>query len=216
MKTLIRMTVFAMALGAGAAHAQYQAPRYAQPHMAQPGMMMQRGQMPQPMMKDDPAIKVKAQLAGLRAFIGEAQNGPIDPKMALSFVEKQISPDVDFETMTRMALGPMARRLNDEQRAQAQATLRQNFSAKLVEAMGDIRGTRIQVGQTRPGQSRGELVVPVRVERWRGQPLSISFRFYKTGDAWKVFDATANGQSAVLFYRGWFARQMRNTPAGGR
>ena len=179
-------------------------PQHMQRHMAHMQRYMQQGAM-----QDDPAIKVQAQLAGLRAFLKEAQNGPIDPKMALGYVEKQIAPDVDFETMTRMALGRMGARLSPKQRTQAQETLQHNFAAKIVEAMGDIRGTRVEVGNTHPGQSHGELVVPVRIAHWRGNPLEIDFRFYKTDDGWKVFDAIANGQSAVLFYRGWFARQMR-------
>lgn len=214
MKTLTRIGALVLALGcATAAHAANYTPGYGPgyaPGYAAPAYrpgVQQRLQ--QHVQQDDPAIKVKAQLAGLRAFLAEAQGGPIDPKTALSYVEKQISPDVDFATMTRMSLGRLAQRLSPEQRAQAQATLRQNFSAKIVEAMGDIRGTRVNIGATRPGQSRGELVVPVRIERWRGSPLSLNFRFYKAKDGWKVFDAVANGQSAVLFYRGWFARQMR-------
>jgi ABC-type transporter MlaC component len=95
------------------------------------------------------------------------------------------------------------------QRTAAESTLRNNFTAKLVETMGDIRSTRFSVGKTRRGTSRGELVVPVRLDRWRGQPLTINFRFYRAQGDWKVFDAEANGQSAVLFYRGFFARQWR-------
>lgn len=158
---------------------------------------------------NDPATKVSAQLNALRAFLAESQGGAIDPDQTMGFIEQQITPDIDFATMTRMSLGRLASRMTPQQQQTAQSVLRRNFATKLVDAMGDIRATRVTVGKTRRGTSRGELVVPVRLDRWRGQPLSIRFRFYQTKQGWKIFDAEANGQSAVLFYRGYFARQWR-------
>jgi len=162
---------------------------------------------------DGPAAKVAAQLSKLRAFLtksqGSASGQGLDPRQALGYIEKQIAPDIDFQTMTQMALGRLANRMTPQQRAVALNALRSNFTSKLVEAMGDVRATRFTVGKTRRGTSRGELVVPVRLDRWRGQPMTIKFRFYKSKNGWKVFDAEAGGQSAVLFYRGYFARQWR-------
>lgn len=203
--TLAAMTLMAAGTSQAGNYGPYSAPAYGHHHSPQ-----QRQQhILQHHEQNDPAIKVKAQLAGLRAFLSEAQGGAIPPQKALAYVEQQIAPDIDFATMTRMSLGRLANRISPAQRAEAESTLRKNFATKIVEAMGDIRGTRVTIGATRPGQSRGELVVPVRLERWRGQPLSLNFRFYQSKDGWKVFDAVANGQSAVLFYRGWFARQWR-------
>jgi len=158
---------------------------------------------------NDPAVKVSSQLANLRTFLTKSQDGGVDSAMALNYIQSQIAPDIDFQTMTRMSLGRLANRMTPAQRTAAENTLRNNFTAKLVETMGDIRSTRFSVGKTRRGTSRGELVVPVRLDRWRGQPLTINFRFYRAQGDWKVFDAEANGQSAVLFYRGYFARQWR-------
>ena len=183
-------------------YAPRNAPRYAPQQAPQ--------QVPQ---LDDPSTKVATQLSNLRAFLSQSQGGAngraLDPSKVLNYVEKQIAPDIDFQTMTQMALGRLANRMTVQQRAAALNALRSNFTSKLVEAMGDVRATRFTVGKTRRGTSRGELVVPVRLDRWRDQPLTINFRFYKAKDGWKVFDAEAGGQSAVLFYRGYFARQWR-------
>ncbi|HEY9079752.1 ABC transporter substrate-binding protein [Magnetovibrio sp.] len=200
---------------------QYGAP-YAPRYGSQFGQNYDPRFAPQPKPKpaapqaDGPSAKVAAQLSNLRTFLSQSQGGAagangtgLNPSQILSYVEKQIAPDIDFETMTQMALGRLGTRMSDQQRAAALSALRSNFTAKLVEAMGDIRATRFTVGKTRPGSSRGELVVPVRLDRWRGQPLTINFRFYKSKNGWKVFDAEAGGQSAVLFYRGFFARQWR-------
>jgi len=176
------------------------APQFAAPQVATPQV-------------DSPSAKVSTQLKNLRAFLsktqGDASGGGLDPSQVLGYIERQIAPDIDFQTMTKMALGRLANRMTAQQREAAMSALRSNFTSKLVEAMGDVRATRFTVGKTRRGASRGELVVPVRLDRWRGRPMTIKFRFYKSKDGWKVFDAEAGGQSAVLFYRGYFARQWR-------
>lgn len=185
-----------------------------QAQRAQPQYAPQYAPLPAAPQADDPARKVSMQLESLRTFLTEtqakAQNRTIDANVALSYIEKQIAPDIDFVTMARMSLGRLAQRMEPAQRAQALNALRRNFTTKLVEAMGDMRATRFTVGTTRPGSSRGELVVPVRLEHWRGEPITINFRFYNAQGSWKVFDAEANGQSAVLFYRGYFARQWHD------
>jgi phospholipid transport system substrate-binding protein len=38
-------------------------------------------------------------------------------------------------------------------------------------------------------------------------PTRIDFRFYRGESGWKIFDVSANGSSALAFYRQYFARQ---------
>ena len=150
------------------------APRYAPQH---PPLQAPQNAAPQ---QDDPSTKVSTQLSNLRAFLtqsqGGANGGALDPSQILGYIEKQIAPDIDFETMTQMALGRLANRMTPGQRDAALNALRSNFTSKLVEAMGDVRATRFTVGKTRRGTSRGELVVPVRLDHWRGRPMTIKFR----------------------------------------
>ncbi|RKZ36806.1 MAG: ABC transporter substrate-binding protein, partial [Gammaproteobacteria bacterium] len=35
------------------------------------------------------------------------------------------------------------------------------------------------------------------------------FRFYRSPRGWRIFDVSANGASAVTFYRQYFSRQVR-------
>ncbi len=159
----------------------------------------------------DPAAKVSKQLNGLREFLAGMQGQSVNQERALNYIETQIAPDVDFKTMTDLSLGRLANRMSPQQRARAEAQLRRTFTTKLIEVMGDFRSTRFSVGKTRRGTSKGELVVPVRLDRWQGEPLKVNFRFYKARGGWKVFDAEAGGQSAVMFFRGYFARQWRGS-----
>ncbi|MCU7868794.1 MAG: ABC transporter substrate-binding protein, partial [Candidatus Thiodiazotropha sp. (ex Lucinoma borealis)] len=42
-----------------------------------------------------------------------------------------------------------------------------------------------------------------------GYPANIDFRFYRSKAGWKVFDVSANGNSAIAFYRQHFVNKMR-------
>ncbi len=222
MKQIVVAAVTAMSLAIIGTSTTFSAefgPRYGSPYGQNYNQGYVPRYVPQPAPQavapqvDGPSAKVSTQLKNLRAFLSKAQGGAsgggLDPSQILGYIEQQIAPDIDFQTMTKMALGRLANRMTAQQRDAAMSALRSNFTSKLVEAVGDVRATRFTVGKTRRGASRGELVVPVRLDRWRGQPMTITFRFYKAKDGWKVFDAEAGGQSAVLFYRGYFARQWR-------
>ncbi len=189
---------------------RFNTPRYA----PQRGYGQRQGYAPQRPSVDfqglpDPAINVKYTIDAFRKFIAQARQTGIDPATAVGIIADQIADDIDFTTMTKMALGRLALRMSPQSRAEAQDALKNNFTAKLVELAGDNINTQFQVGNTRIGTSQGELVVPVALKRGQGDPITVNLRFYKAGNKWKVFDAEASGQSVVMFYRNYFARQFR-------
>ncbi|MBF0247158.1 MAG: ABC transporter substrate-binding protein [Alphaproteobacteria bacterium] len=211
------LSAAALALGMAAADAApngyspYYAPYAGTPFNAPPQSRTSRPPAPAqaaPVQHASPSQLITNQVTGLRNYVAKNE-GRIDPAKALAFIEGQIAKDIDFPTMTRMALGRAGQSLNDQQRAAAEKELRGNFAGKLVDVLGDIQSTRIQVGDTQNGNRQDEAVVPVRVDRWNRQPLDLVFYFRSSRDGWKMYDAEANGQSAVLFYRGYFMRQMR-------
>ena len=54
-----------------------------------------------------------------------------------------------------------------------------------------------------------EAIVYARVLSQRRPPVRLEFRFYWSSQGWKVYDAVANGASAVAFYRSYFSRMLR-------
>lgn len=157
----------------------------------------------------DPAINVKHNIEAFRNFVAQAQQTGIEKNTAIKIIADQIAADIDFTTMTKMALGRLAMRMSPQQKDSAREALQTNFTAKLVELAGDNMNTQFQVGKTRIGTSKGELAVPLSVKRGQSKPITVNLRYYHTNGKWKVFDAEANGQSVVMFYRGYFARQFR-------
>lgn len=154
-----------------------------------------------------PADVLRKGINELRTFLTSGQGG--NTGGLTGFVETRMAPYFDFNFMTKSSLGPTWRRMNPVDRDQAKAWLRQNFLAKLTDYVGDYRSSRIDVLAAQGGTSRGEMVVPVRVWRQSASPMSLNFRFYRSKGGWRIFDVSANGQSAIIFYRGYIKRMLR-------
>jgi phospholipid transport system substrate-binding protein len=63
----------------------------------------------------------------------------------------------------------------------------------------------IQFYPARPGTNPNEITVSARVTQPQGIPILMDFRFYRGDQGWKVFDVVADGSSAVLYYRRFYA-----------
>ena len=71
---------------------------------------------------------------------------------------------------------------------------------------------RIDISRARLRPGSTEVNVMARVVPQNGYPTRLVFRFYRSRDGWKVFDVTANGVSAVSYYRKHF-RQVASRGA---
>ena len=113
--------------------------------------------------------------------------------------------------MARWAAGPLHHRLDEQQRGALAVKLQTLFLGALARNLGTIERPlpRVDVFPARPGQSMSDAVVYARVWRPSGQ-TRLEFRFYWTGSEWKVYDAAANGASAVAYYRRYFSTMLRH------
>lgn len=207
---MLRLFVLAfivIVLAAGSVSAQF----YGNPYGMNPYYSrapQPRVQAPQPRAQTPEAL-VHQGIAKLRRFLSQGKGR--DSNALGGFVASEIAPYFDFDYMTKWALGPAWRAMPANARTQAATRLQGHFLKSLVQKVGDARFTRVKVGRSYRGNSRNELIVPLTVYRHRGQATRLNFRFYRAKSGWKVFDISANGQSAVVFYRGYFRRMMQQT-----
>jgi len=207
---MLRFFVLALTLiilGTGSVSAQF----YGHPYGMNPyysRVPQPRVQAPQPQAQT-PQVLVHQGVAKLRKFL--AQGKGRDNSALSAFVASEIAPYFDFDYMTKWALGPAWRSMPAHARTQAASRLQGHFLKSLAQKVGDARFTRVNIGRSYRGNSRNELIVPLTVYRQRGPATRLNFRFYRAKSGWKVFDISANGQSAVVFYRGYFRRIMQRT-----
>jgi len=140
----------------------------------------------------------------LKGFL--ARGGRADSAEVKSFLDKEISPYFDFDYMAEWVGGAMYKDMDDAQKAQFAAKLKQMFFSALARNLGTYSTSPpdITIYPARVRPYAREVSVLTLVRPANGYPMRLQFRFYRGSEGWRVFDVTADGTSAVMYYRRFF------------
>lgn len=153
---------------------------------------------------------------GIDLMRGYLDRGVASEAELKAFLDREISPYFDFAYMAQWAAGPMMRGMNPQQKAQFAEQLKDMFFSSLARNLGAYSSPapRIDVSPAHARPYSKEVTVKARVTpQTNGYPVMLQFRFYRSTTGWKVFDVTANGASAVAYYRKYF-NSMGRRPMG--
>jgi phospholipid transport system substrate-binding protein len=148
---------------------------------------------------------------GMDRLIGFLIGVPeVSPESVGGFLEHEIAPMFDFHYMARWSAGRYWRRLDADQRTRMGAMLERLFLDALAHNLGTYAQPlpRVDVFPARYS-SATQAEVFTRVVGDGRVHTRIDFRFYRSRKGWRVFDVTANGISAVSYYRGYFRDLLR-------
>lgn len=137
------------------------------------------------------------------------QAGDINKIIAL--VDTKVMPSVNFEVMTRSAVGPQWRTATPEQRTKLQAEFKTLLVRVYSGALTQIKDQTVEVTKTLPVPGGTQVVVQSEV-RGKGEPIKLDYRLDKDGEAWKIIDVNVGGIWLVTSYRSQFAQEIT---AGG-
>ncbi len=157
----------------------------------------------------EPAMLLDQGMSKMLAFLNQEQRPDKDALMA--FLDKDIVPFFDFAYMAKSAAGPIYRHMDDEQRGRMADNIQQQFLAAMTARLAGYESQQVRVVSQRYGRRGNTAKVSVSVLQSRGYPARLDFRFYRAKTGWKVFDVSANGQSAVVHYRRQFRQTMQAT-----
>lgn len=126
----------------------------------------------------------------------------------ITLVDAKVMPSVNFEVMTRSAVGPQWRSASPEQRAR----LQQEFKSLLVRvysgALTQIDSTQtLEILRSQPVPGSSQVVVQSEV-RGKGEPIKLDYRMDKGETGWKIIDVNVGGIWLVQSYRSQFAREI--------
>ena len=131
-----------------------------------------------------------------------------DPARLNQLVDEKILPHVDFEKMTRLAVGRGWRQASAEQR---QALIRE-FRTLLVRtysgAVSQVSDHKVQLRPFRAAANETDVVVRTNAVPSRGDPLQLDYRLEKTDAGWKIYDVNVLGVWLVENYRNTFASEV--------
>ncbi|MET0029338.1 MAG: ABC transporter substrate-binding protein [Candidatus Thiodiazotropha sp.] len=131
------------------------------------------------------------------------------------FLESEIAPYFDFDYMATWVAGPMNRGMSEQQHKEMAEQVKTMLLGTLTTRLGSYQNQDVRFYRPRRA-GENEVKVRVGILQAGGYPANLDFRFYRGKDGWKVFDVSANGNSALAFYRQYFLNQMRaNRPQGG-
>ena len=139
-------------------------------------------------------------------------------------MEQKIAPHFDFPRMTRLAVGRPWRQATPEQRTALIREFRTLLIRSYASAFTMYKAIYIEYKPLRASSDATDATVSTLIRLPGGaQPVEVDYAMALTDNGWKVFDVSANGQSALAFYRTQFALEARqrtrpyyaNHPAAG-
>jgi len=127
-------------------------------------------------------------------------------------VDDKVLPNVDFEKMTRLAVGRGWRQATPEQ----QQTLLREFRVLLIRtysgAVSQVRDHKVQLRPLRAQPADTDVVVRTNVVGGQGDPIQLDYRVEKTEAGWKIYDVNVVGVWLIENYKSAFAQAIN---AGG-
>ena len=133
-----------------------------------------------------------------------------DLSRIITLVEARIMPNVNFQRLTAMAVGPAWRQATPEQ----QKHLQDEFKILLVRtyagALTQVSDQVIAIKPMRAAAEDKEVVVRTEV-KGRGDAIQLDYRLEKTpgeGAGWKIFNMNVLGVWLVETYRSQFAQEI--------
>jgi phospholipid transport system substrate-binding protein len=127
-----------------------------------------------------------------------------DIQRILALVDAKVMPHVNFEVMTRSAVGPQWRSASAEQRTRLQSEFKTLLVRVYSGALTQVQDQTLEVTRTQPVQGSTQVVVQSEV-RGKGEPIRLDYRLDRFGDAWKIIDVNVGGIWLVQSYRSQFS-----------
>jgi phospholipid transport system substrate-binding protein len=199
-----RTTIFALvilALQAGAAQAQSQAPAGA----ASPSTQAPAANASTP----DELIKNTFEEA--KAIVKKTH----DPRELRRIAEQKLLPYFDFAMMTRLAVGPGWRNATPAQQQALVDAFRSLLVNTYTSALNEASSLLDKTLEVKPVQTKGNDATVRTVVKGPGRPpVAIDYRM-QNSSGWKVYDVVVEGVSLVTTYRNEFNEQVRKAGVDG-
>ena len=140
-----------------------------------------------------------------------------DVRRIMALVDAKVMPNVNFQRMTAMAVGPAWRQASVEQRKRLQDEFKTLLVRTYSGALTQIQDETVVVRPVRANPADTEVLVRTEI-RGRGDPIQLDYRLEKTpgeGAGWKIFNLNVLGVWLVETYRSQFAQEISNKGVDG-
>ena len=130
-----------------------------------------------------------------------------DVAKIIVLVDAKVMPNVNFEAVTRSAVGPQWRGASPEVRGKLQTEFKTLLVRVYAGALTQIKDQTTEITKTLPVPGGSQVVVQSEV-RGKGEPIKLDYRLDKTDAGWKIIDVNVGGIWLVTSYRSQFAQEI--------
>lgn len=133
-----------------------------------------------------------------------------DINRIVQIVDAKIMPNVNFQRMTALAVGPAWRQATPEQKKKLQDEFKTLLVRTYSGALSQVGDETIAVKPLRAAPTDSEVLVRTEI-RGHGDPIQLDYRLEKTpgeGAGWKIYNLNVLGVWLVETYRSQFAQEI--------
>lgn len=134
---------------------------------------------------------------------------------ALAFAKQKILPHIDFERMTRLAVGRAWRSADALQREALVAQFGTLITRVYSAAINAYDGHETQVDPLELSPSDNDVIVRSRFKKAGEQPVEVDYAMSKSAEGWKVYDISVENVSLVITYRSQFGEEIQRSGIDG-
>jgi len=163
-----------------------------------------------------PDVLVRNVISDVLAAIRNIPSGDREAReKALALAKQKILPHIDFERMTRLAVGRAWRSADARQRetlvAQFSTLITRTYSVA-IDAY-DGQETQVDPLQLSPGDD--DVIVRSRFKKAGEPPVEVDYAMWKSAQGWKVYDIKVENVSLVITYRSQFGEEITRSGIDG-
>lgn len=156
-----------------------------------------------------PDLLVRKVLADVLATIKNVPSSDREGRdKALVLAKQKILPHIDFERMTRLAVGRAWRGADARQRAALVAQFSSLITHVYSAAIDTFDDQESQVDPVQLSPGANDVTVRSRFKKAGQQPVEVNYVMWKSTEGWKVYDITVENVSLVITYRSQFGEEI--------
>lgn len=138
-----------------------------------------------------------------------------DPDQIYTLVNEIILPHLDFQAMSKLALGKHWRKANKQQQEEFTEVFKTMLIRTYSKSLTEYTGQEVEYLPFRPQEGKKVVTVKTQIKQDSGPSIPIDYRLRFKDDIWKVFDIKIDGISLVTNYRNSFAADIREVGISG-
>jgi len=131
-----------------------------------------------------------------------------DPALLQSKIDEVIVPRLDFNTMTKLAVGKFWRQADADQKTELVTEFRRFLMNTYTSTLTEYSGESINFDPFRPANREDRAVVKSTFVQSGGSDVPVLYKLREKG-GWSIYDIEVNNISLVTSYRTAFASEIR-------